>query len=257
MQAAEIGIPYGDEEVTFGVDGATLVGVYTPHQTPAAADPDRTIRLALAHPSDGPRLREVARGKRSALILVDDNTRETPVDRLVRALLEELASGGLPADGVRLMIALGTHRAMTDAEIRHKLGDEVLSSVQVLQHEHSVAPLEDLGATRNGTPVLVNRELFKADLVIGTGSVVPHHIPGFSAGAKIVQPGVSGAATTAATHMFSARAPAPLLGRIDSPVRREMEDIAQRSHMHYAERRIMWNSRRAPAIAAGHDRLVS
>jgi nickel-dependent lactate racemase len=63
--------------------------------------------------------------------------------------------------------------------------------------------------------------------------VVPHHIPGFAAGAKIVQPGVSGAATTAATHMFSARAPTPLLGQVDSPVRREMDEIAQRSNMHH------------------------
>ena len=85
--------------------------------------------------------------------------------------------------------------------------------------------------TPSGTPIEVNEHLFEADIVIGTGAVVPHHIAGFSAGAKIVQPGVSGAATTAATHMFSARARTPLLGRIDTPVRAEMELIAERCGM--------------------------
>ena len=126
------------------------------------------------------------------------------------------------------MIALGTHRPMTDDEIRQKVGDEVLSRVRVTQHDHRTAPLRDLGVTPAGTPIEVNEHLFAADIVIGTGAVVPHHIAGFSAGAKIVQPGVSGAATTAATHMFSARARTPLLGRVETPVRAEMDLIAER-----------------------------
>ena len=68
---------------------------------------------------------------------------------------------------------------------------------------------------------------------LAPGAVVPHHIAGFSAGAKIVQPGVSGAATTAATHMFSARARTPLLGRVDTPVRAEMDLIAERCGMRH------------------------
>jgi len=116
---------------------------------------------------------------------------------------------------------------------RLEVGDEVLARVRVTQHDHRTAPLRDLGVTPSGTPVEVNEHLFEADIVIGTGAVVPHHIAGFSAGAKIVQPGVSGAATTAATHMFSARARTPLLGRVDTPVRAEMELIAERCGMQH------------------------
>jgi hypothetical protein len=36
---------------------------------------------------------------------------------------------------------------------------------------------------------------------LGVGSIVPHHIPGFSGGAKIVQPGITGACTTGATSI--------------------------------------------------------
>jgi nickel-dependent lactate racemase len=55
---------------------------------------------------------------------------------------------------------------------------------------------------------------------------VPHHIPGFSGGAKIVQPGISGAVTTGATHYFSTRSRRSYLGLLENPVREEMESIA-------------------------------
>ena len=226
-----IQIPYGASHLPIETRAVNLVGVYTPRSSAPAPDPAAAIRAALGSPVAGPRLREAARGSRSAMILVDDVTRETPAHLIVPAILEELAAGGLPADGVRVMIALGTHRPMSSAEVRRKLGADVLRDVEVLQHDHRNVALEDLGRTPDGTPISLNRDVLEADLVIGTGSVVPHHVAGFSAGAKIVQPGVSGASTTAATHMFSARAGTPLLGQVDSTVRREMESIAERAGM--------------------------
>jgi nickel-dependent lactate racemase len=86
--------------------------------------------------------------------------------------------------------------------------------------------LADLGKTPNGTPVLVSRIALRSDFLIGLGSIVPHHIPGYSAGAKIIQPGVCGAATTAATHYFSTRASRSYLGQVENPVRAELEHIA-------------------------------
>ena len=87
----------------------------------------------------------------------------------------------------------------------------------------------DLGTTRNGGRIHINREVFEADFKIGIGSIVPHHICGFSGGAKIVQPGISGEATTAYTHLLSVRAPRSYLGILDNPVREEMDEIARRT----------------------------
>ena len=224
-------LPYGDETLAVGTTRVDLTGVYAPRPTPPALAPQALIREALDNPLGSRPLRQVARGKAGALILIDDITRETPADILLPPVLDDLQTAGIVPDDIHVMIALGTHRPMTDAEIRHKVGNEVLARVRVTQHDHRTAPLRNLGVTPSGTPIEVNEHLFGADIVIGTGAVVPHHIAGFSAGAKIVQPGVSGAATTAATHMFSARARTPLLGRVDTPVRAEMELIAERCGM--------------------------
>ena len=226
-------LPYGDATLVVGTTGAELTGIYTPHPTAPSPDPQALVREALDNPIGSESLRHAAHGKASALVLIDDITRETPADLIVPPILDDLETAGIAPNGILVMIALGTHRPMTDAEIRRKVGDEVLGRVQVTQHDHRTAPLRDLGVTPDGTPIEVNEHLFAADIVIGTGAVVPHHIAGFSAGAKIVQPGVSGAATTAATHMFSARARTPLLGRVDTPVRAEMDLIAERCGMRH------------------------
>ena len=190
-------LPYGDETIAVRGMGVEVSGVYAPRATPPARDPRALIREALDNPIESASLLQAARGKSRALVLIDDITRETPADLLLPPILDDLETAGIAADDILVMIALGTHRPMTDAEIRHKVGDDVLARVRVTQHDHRTAPLRDLGVTPSGTPIEVNEHLFEADIVIGTGAVVPHHIAGFSAGAKIVQPGVSGAATTA------------------------------------------------------------
>jgi len=227
----KIELPYGDDLISFSDSGLNLAGVYTPRAVAAAHDPRKLVRSALNTPIDSPTLRVLGTGKSNVIVLIDDITRETPADILLPPILDELHAAGLQDQNIRVMIALGTHRPMTGHEIKRKVGAHVLKRVEVIQHDHKTATLRNLGRTPNGTPIEVNELLFEADLIIGTGAVVPHHIAGFSGGAKIIQPGVSGAATTAATHMFSARSSTPLLGHVDTPVRNEMELIAERCGM--------------------------
>ncbi len=117
---------------------------------------------------------------------------------------------------------------MTEEEIHAKFGDEVVRRVPIKNHDYKdPAAMVDLGTTSNGTRILVNREACQADFKIGIGSIVPHYIPGFAGGAKIVQPGISGEQTTAETHLLSTRAPRSYLGRRQNPVREELNQIAR------------------------------
>jgi nickel-dependent lactate racemase len=56
------------------------------------------------------------------------------------------------------------------------------------------------------------------------GNIIPHHPTGWSGGAKAVLPGVGGEETVAQMHLLGSRWPA--LGRVDTPMRQEMEDFA-------------------------------
>jgi nickel-dependent lactate racemase len=148
---------------------------------------------------------------------------------MIPLLLDDLNRAGHRDEQVTVLIALGTHRPMTSAEIEARFGPAVLERVVVLNNPwQDPSQLVDLGRTANDTPILVSRLAVEADFVIGLGSIVPHHIPGYSGGAKIVQPGISGAVTTGATHYLSTRTRPSYLGLVENPIRAEMETIAGR-----------------------------
>ena len=131
-----------------------------------------------------------------------------------------------------MIIALGTHRFMTDDEIRDKFGAETLRRVPIVNHPYKdPAALVDLGTTKNGGRIRINRAVVEADFKMGIGSIVPHHIPGYAGGAKIIQPGVSGEETTAYTHLLSVRAPRSYLGVLENPVREELDAMARKVGM--------------------------
>jgi len=230
---ARVVLPFGTASLAFEIPQGNLLGVYSPQAVPAVEDLDAAIRSALVSPLGEPPLAEWVRPSDRVLVLSDDLTRTTPADRIVPALLEQLNAAGVKDERVSCLMALGTHRYMSQPEIRRKLGVDVCRRLHVFNHEwQDPGQLVSLGCSSRGTPVRVNRSALEADVVIGLGAVVPHHIPGFSGGGKIVQPGICGAETTAATHMLSCSSGGnSLLGRAENPVRSDIEEIADRVGM--------------------------
>ena len=227
----QISLPYGDRVVTAHLPARNLMAVLSPNPASPCKDPTTEVRRALESPIGLPPLNQTARDARRdtrrAVIIADDLTRQTPVQVIIPALLEELNAAGLDDGAISVLIALGTHRSMTSEEIENRFGPEVMRRVPVLNNPwDDRAQLADLGVTPNGTPIQVGRPAVEADFLIGLGSIVPHHISGFSAGAKIIQPGVCGSTTTGATHYFSTRTRRSYLGLVENQVRAEMEAIA-------------------------------
>jgi nickel-dependent lactate racemase len=222
-----IALPYGEGTLDLQIPARNLLGVLSPRDTPVCADPAAEIRRAIEAPIGAARLRDAVRSAKRVVICADDLTRQTPVQIIIPLLLDELQAAGLRDEQVMVLIALGTHRYMTQAEIEQRFGPQVTRRVQVINNPwQDPAALVDLGVTPNGTPISVSRIALEADFLLGLGSIVPHHIPGYSAGAKIIQPGVCGPATTGATHYLSTRAPRSYLGQVENPVRAELELIA-------------------------------
>jgi nickel-dependent lactate racemase len=227
---ARIEIPYGDHTVTLDLASERLKGVFAPNALPAVVDVAAEVRRALQAPIDDLPLSALARGAQRVVIVADDNTRPTPTETILPVMLDALNEGGVRDGQITVLIALGTHRPMTEAEIELKFGAAVTQRVAVVNHNaFDPAQLVDLGMTPSGVSVQVSRRVVEADLVLGVGSIVPHHIPGFSGGAKIIQPGVCGERTTGEVHLLSVRRERSLLGVLENQVRAEMEDIAERA----------------------------
>jgi nickel-dependent lactate racemase len=156
-------------------------------------------------------------------------TRPTRVEQLGPIVVEELLEAGLSEGQISFVCALGTHGALTQHELRRKVGSEILERFRVYNH-NCYENCVEVGTTTRGTRLKVNREVMSADLKIGIGCVTAHAQVGFSGGGKIVLPGVSHMDSIAHYHIdVQAQAPRTTgLGRFDENVMRlDIEEAAR------------------------------
>ncbi len=164
---------------------------------------DGGVAAAFAAPIGTPPLRELARGRTSPCIVIDDLSRPTLGHRLIPPILDELSAAGIPADQVLILAGIANHRPMTSEDLRKKVGDDVLSRCRLASH-FSWDNCVPLGTTSHGTPVEINADLMASDLRILVGSIIPHGATGFSGGAKLLMPGVASIDSAAAFHKGTA-----------------------------------------------------
>ena len=196
-------------DVTVAVaDGGTTVDVESAASR-AAADPHGQRLAERVDPGD-----DVA-------VVVTDVTRATPDDILLDALLADLERGGVGRDGVRVVVGLGLHRPMTDAEIREALGEH--ADIAENHDPHRTVTVGEV----EGCPIEIYEPVAAADTVVSTGMVEPHQYAGFSGGAKTVVIGAGGESGIGYTHgpeMLSR--PGVRLGRVDDNPFRDFVDRA-------------------------------
>ena len=120
---------------------------------------------------------------------------------MIPALLDEL-DGIVDLDDVVVLVATGTHRANTDAELRAMFGDAVVDARPDRQprrpRPRQPSPGAAGSARRPG--VAEPRMVCDADVRITTGFVEPHFFAGFSGGPKLVAPGLAALETVLVLH---------------------------------------------------------
>lgn len=220
-------IPYDDDWITVDVPASATLRIVDLNQVGGVADETAEIERALDNPVGHGGLETLAKGKRT-VVVIDDNTRPTPVNKILPVLLDRLNHAGIEDRDIEVLVAQGTHRQMSDGELRKKIG-ETQRRISVRKHYwREKDMLVDLGKTPSGVPLSVNRAFLDSSIRIGIGHIAPHCQAGWTGGAKIVQPGVCGAETTDYTHWMSAKFDVrELLGIADNPVRLEIEDTVR------------------------------
>jgi len=222
-------VPYGRGCKTAEIRKENLLFIARPLDSFKLPEEEVELRRSLSNPLSCTKISNMSMRGKKVVIIGDDITRATPVSKIIPPVINELQKAGLKQEDLKIVIALGTHRPMKWSEVKAKYG-EVVEQVQVTNHDFAdKEKLVFLGRTKQGTPIWINREVYEADVRIGMGDVLPHNLAGWTGGAKIIQPGVSGEETTAHTHLISARYdPKDLLGKVENPMRREMEQVAKR-----------------------------
>ena len=159
----------------------------------------QAVRDALRAPLGVPPLRELVRPGQTVAVSICDNTRPMPSHTVLPVVLEELAH--VRADDIIVLVATGTHRPTTRAELADMVGADVVGRVSVVNHDaFDSGGLRQLPDVEPGVPVWLNRHWMDADVRVTTGFVEPHFFAGFSGGPKMVAPGLAGIDTTMRLH---------------------------------------------------------
>jgi nickel-dependent lactate racemase len=155
---------------------------------------------------------------RRVLVLVPDGTRTMPLPLLVGFLEEEL---GPRVEDLDYLVALGTHRPMSDEQLTGLLGRKVRNGragrSRVFNHASTPDALTCVGVLTAGqvseitggllaeeVPVRVNRLVLEYDALLVCGPVFPHEVVGFSGGNKYFFPGIAGPEVINLTHWLGA-----------------------------------------------------
>ena len=183
-------------------------------------------------------------GKR-VLLIVPDATRTAPVGLLFETIFDLV---GQRVEKLDVMIALGTHPPMSEAQINARLEIDAetraakFQNVGYLNHEWDnpdalqllgTIPASEIDALSGGlfsmdVPVTFNKRALEYDQLLILGPVFPHEVVGFSGGNKYLFPGIGGPEILNFFHWLGAViSNARIIGHAYTPVRAVVDRAAQ------------------------------
>ena len=219
----------------------------------AAGDGRSVVRAALEAPVGSPRLRELAKGKRSCVVIVSDHTRPVPSKDILPEMLAELEAGS-PSIGITLLVATGFHRPTTTAELEAKLGPEILKRAKVVLHDsRNAASNVKVGVLPSGAPCVIDKVAAEAELLVSEGFIEPHFFAGFSGGRKSVLPGVADQVTVLGNHCSKfIDSPLARTGNLDgNPLHEDMVAAAKMAKLAFIVNVVIDEGKQTVAAFAG------
>jgi nickel-dependent lactate racemase len=248
----KVHLPYGEAgiDATMPDDAVVLL----PEPTPPLADPVAAVRAAIETPIGSAALATVARGRRSAAIVVSDITRPVPNDVILPSMLEALEAAGMSRDAITIVIGTGLHRPSRPEERERILGREIVSQYRVVDHDARDRSTQTfLMTTARGVDVWVNTAYMEADLRILTGFVEPHLFAGYSGGGKAMLPGICGAESIMANHdaRMIGHPKATWCTTAGNPIFEEMRDVALKTSPAFTLNVTLDESKRITGVFAG------
>ena len=242
-------IQFGRRTLSLTVADDRIAGVVAPKPVKELKNVDSAVRKAIRKPIGTAPLRDLLRGKKSALIATVDYTRPSP-RRLLLPILHECEQQGVSAS---IIIATGRHRMMTQAELIRHLGRDIPDRCPVILHDpFDESQMMTKGRTKRGTVIRVNRAIFEHDIVIGTGIIEPSYLCGWSGGRKILMPGLAHGESIDNNHFYLTD-PNAQIGRLHgNPVSDDAAEFASKLSLHFIVYAVAGPNDEFVRIVAGH-----
>jgi len=222
--------------------------------TPALSDLDQKLEEALAHPIGALALRQLARGRSDACIVISDITRPVPNAKILPPILRILEEEGIARQDITILVGTGLHRHNEGEELVQLVGEEIACSYRIVNHKaRERDTLTYLGDTSGGAPIWIDTLYVESDLKIATSLIEPHLMAGYSGGRKAICPGLMGVDTMRILHgpklLSHANAAEGIIE--GNPFHRQALEVAQRAGVDFTLNVAMNERREVTGIFAG------
>lgn len=245
-------VPCGGGLMTITLPGR--VKVIAPRKIKPLADPEKKIRDVLSKPIGCPPFAEVMPTGGKVGIIVNDETRVARTEVFFPILVDELNKIGIEDKQIYAVIANGTHRPMTRAEIIKKVSNIAYERIKIYNHYNKAKDAVYVGRTRAGTQVYYNKRVMEADKLILTGSILYHFFAGYGGGRKALFPGVAAHSSILQNHIMSIDPRADFGKLKGNPVEKDFQDAVALRKPDFILNTVLDEEKRIVGVVAGDYR---
>ena len=201
MTTVEYKYKYGHGYQTFKLEQEHVLDEVKIAEFPPLTDLKAAVLDAIYHPIASEPIDKLVRPGMKIAFICNDSTRVANTHDFMPILVDEMNKLGVKDEDMKIVFALGTHRAMSHEEMVEQVSEGVAARLKMYNSDcNKHEDFNYFGTTSFGTPVLINKLICDVDLVIMTGTVVYHFFSGFGGGRKAVLPGVAAMETVRRNH---------------------------------------------------------
>jgi len=203
-----------------------FLGNLTPNKMTIDLINKMEVKRALDHPISSKKLSELVSANEKVVIITSDITRPMPSNVVLPLVIERLKSGGVKAEDIEIILALGSHRSHTLEEKKYIVGEDIYNS-QIKITDSDMNNCVRLGMCNNGTPVDIFKPVVEADRIICLGNIDYHYFAGYSGGIKAIMPGVSSWEAIQANHSNMVKKESYAGNLETNPVRLDIDQVSE------------------------------
>jgi nickel-dependent lactate racemase len=247
-------VRYGRKRLFFNIPFSWKVLTYAlfPDDN-SERDADELTTRGLNNLIESRPLEELVNPEDNVAVLIEDHTRNSPKQDILRILLSRLNDLSIPRDNISVVVALGTHKGLSSKGLSKVYGEDLVRDYSFINHDSSATDLIAIGKLESGTTVKINRKVHEADFRIGIGSIFPHPMNGYGGGGKILFPGVANYEAILEHHLKHGFRNGSQLGHLEgNPFYEEINLLAEAGKLDFIINSILDHNDHLYGVVAGN-----
>ena len=188
-----IEMAYGKANSILDVPDNNIVDVFDAKKIPILPDARIEITKNLLRPIGfNTSLFDIAKNKKSACILLCEETNPGIIDIVLPPILKTLHAAGMSYKDIRIILAKALFPSGSPVDIATNFPKEIMKNYSIIVHDPSDhAAFKYVGKATNGAKIYIVRRCMDVELKISIGLLHPAQMAGLSLGCNLVVGGIT------------------------------------------------------------------